>query len=64
MAKLAFFKLGGSYLGGLITLGQKIKMRVLSKPHIDMTVTTKPYIDMTVTTKPYIDMNVVTKETA
>ena len=61
MAKLAYFKLGSSWLGGLRTIGRSIKMRVSSKPYIDMEVTTKPHIDMEVTTKPYIDMEVTTK---
>ena len=61
MAKLGLFKLGSSWLGGIRTIGRKIRMRVFTKPYIDMTVTTKPYIDMVVTTKPYIDMNVTTR---
>ena len=61
MAKLAYFKLGSSFLGGLRTIGRSIKMRVCTKPYIDMEVTTKPHIDMEVTTKPYIDMEVTTK---
>ena len=62
MAKLAYFKLGSSFLGGLHTIGRALKMRVFTKPYIDMTVTTKPHIDMTVTTKPYIEMTVETRE--
>lgn len=62
MAKLAYFKLGSSWLGGLRTIGRSIKMRVSTKPYIDMEVTTKAHIDMEVTTKPHIDMNVATRE--
>lgn len=62
MAKLAYFKLGSSWLGGIKTIGRSLKMLVSTKPYIDMTVTTKAYIDMEVTTKPYIDMEVTTRE--
>ena len=62
MAKLAFFKLGSSWLGGLRTIGRALKMRVFTQPYIDMTVETKPYIDMTVEAKSYISMIVETRE--
>ena len=62
MAKLAFFKLGSSWLGGLRTIGRALKMRVSTQPYIDMTVETKAYIDMAVEAKSYIPMTVETRE--
>ena len=62
MAKLAFFKLGSSWLGALRTIGRSLKPRLFTRPYRDVCVEAKSYLDVSTEVKSYRDMSVETRE--
>ena len=62
MAKLGFFKLGTSGLGGLRTIGRALKARLFTRSYRDMAVETKSHLDVATETKSYRDASSETRE--